>query len=129
MERAIPYQSKTDRREANSKNSFIREIRKNHLIYLSYFPGILLVFIFAYLPMFGIVIAFQDYNPVKGVFGSEFVGFKNFQVFLDQCVMKVIINRFSQFLVYHLRDFCFRFDCNRVVRAKGRNFKAIRKLS
>ena len=79
MERAIPYQSKTEKREAKSKNSFIREIRKNHLLYLLTLPGILLIFIFAYLPIFGIAIAFQDYNPVKGVIGSAFVGFKNFR--------------------------------------------------
>lgn len=93
MERAIPYQSKTDKREANSKNSFIREIRKNHLLYLLTLPGILLIFIFAYLPIFGIAIAFQDYNPVKGIFGSAFVGFKNFRfLFGSSDILKVIYN-------------------------------------
>ncbi len=73
--------------------SFIREIRKNQLMYLLMLPGILLIFVFAYVPMFGIVIAFQDYNPVKGVMGSEFVGFKNFRFFVESnAVLKVIIN-------------------------------------
>ena len=96
MERAIPYQSKTDKREANSKNSFIREIRKNHLLYLLTLPGILLIFIFAYLPIFGIAIAFQDYNPVKGIFGSAFVGFKISVSYLDQATYsKLYIIPFS----------------------------------
>ena len=43
---------------------------------------ILLVFIFCYLPMGGIIIAFKDYRFDKGILGSEWVGFKNFEFFL-----------------------------------------------
>jgi len=42
----------------------------------------LLVFIFSYLPMFGIIIAFKDYNYADGIFGSKWCGFKNFEFFL-----------------------------------------------
>lgn len=41
-------------------------------------PAILFFLIFAYLPMPGVYIAFVDYNMMKGIFGSRFVGFKNF---------------------------------------------------
>ena len=41
-------------------------------------PGIALVFIFNYIPMYGIVISFQDFNIFDGYFGSRFVGFKHF---------------------------------------------------
>ncbi|KRF42350.1 sugar ABC transporter permease [Paenibacillus sp. Soil787] len=75
------------------KSSFIQEIRKNHLLYLLTLPAILLIFVFAYLPIFGIVIAFQDYNPIKGIFGSDFVGFKNFRFFLESNeIFKVLFN-------------------------------------
>ena len=43
---------------------------------------ILLIFIFCYLPMFGIIIAFKDYNYALGIFGSEWVGFDNFKFFV-----------------------------------------------
>jgi putative aldouronate transport system permease protein len=93
MERAITYQSQPNKREAKRKNSFINEIRKNHLLYLLTLPGILLIFVFSYLPIFGIAIAFQDYNPVKGIFGSTFVGFKNFRfLFGSSEIFKVIFN-------------------------------------
>lgn len=93
MERAITYQRQSQKREAKSKNSFLREIRKNQLMYLLMLPGILLIFVFAYLPMLGIVIAFQDYNAVKGIMGSEFVGFKNFEFFVESSdVWKVVLN-------------------------------------
>lgn len=42
-------------------------------------PGIIFLIIFSYIPMFGIVMAFQDYVPAKGILGSEWVGFKQFE--------------------------------------------------
>jgi len=42
-------------------------------------PGMIFVLIFCFVPMFGILMAFQDYVPAKGILGSEFVGLKNFE--------------------------------------------------
>ena len=42
-------------------------------------PGIALLFVFAYLPMLGLVIAFKDYKFAEGIFGSAWVGFENFR--------------------------------------------------
>ena len=53
------------------------------MLYL-FLAVILLYFIlFHYLPMFGIVMAFEDYSPVKGVFGSKWVGLDNFLQFFS----------------------------------------------
>ncbi|WP_110898807.1 MULTISPECIES: ABC transporter permease [Paenibacillus] len=41
-------------------------------------PGILFLLVFSYIPMVGVITAFQDYIPAKGMFGSEFVGLKHF---------------------------------------------------
>lgn len=41
-------------------------------------PGLLYFIIFKYLPMGGLVIAFQDYQPFQGILGSQWVGFKHF---------------------------------------------------
>lgn len=46
-----------------------------HLMLL---PGMIFLFIFSYIPMFGIIMAFQDYIPAKGLLASEFVGFDHF---------------------------------------------------
>ena len=43
-------------------------------------PGILLLVVFAILPMVGIVIAFQHFIPAKGILGSEWVGLENFKL-------------------------------------------------
>jgi putative aldouronate transport system permease protein len=42
-------------------------------------PGYIWVTIFSIFPMFGIVIAFQDYNPMKGILGSEWIGLDTFK--------------------------------------------------
>lgn len=42
-------------------------------------PGMIFLFLFSILPMFGIVIAFEDFKPAKGVFGSNWVGLKWFE--------------------------------------------------
>ena len=46
-------------------------------------PALALTLIFKYIPMGGILIAFQDYNPFRGILGSNWVGFKNFTRFLS----------------------------------------------
>ncbi|WP_066195747.1 MULTISPECIES: ABC transporter permease [Gracilibacillus] len=56
-----------------------RNIKKNKLIYLMILPGFLYFFIYKYLPMYGLVISFQDYKPYRGILGSDWVGLEHFQ--------------------------------------------------
>lgn len=75
------------------KRSVAREIKKHRQLYTLMLPGLLLLFIFAYIPMVGIIIAFKDYTFVGGVFGSEWVGFKHFQkIFSDPYFFQVLRN-------------------------------------
>jgi putative aldouronate transport system permease protein len=54
-------------------------------------PVLLYYLVFHYLPMYGAVIAFQDFNPVKGVFGSAWVGLQNFQDFFSSVYFSRLI--------------------------------------
>ncbi len=54
------------------------QIKTNHALYIMLIPGILYFIIFKYLPMGGLVIAFQDYQPFLGILGSPWVGLKHF---------------------------------------------------
>ena len=51
--------------------------------YLMLLPGLLWVFVFKIIPMFGVVMAFQRFNPGKGVLGSPWVGLDNFEYMLQ----------------------------------------------
>ena len=56
-------------------------------------PGVLWMIFFNIVPMFGIVMAFQKFNPSKGLFGSPWVGLKNFQyLFMMSDSTRVIAN-------------------------------------
>lgn len=63
------------------KKSFLSDVKQNFYLYLLVLPGVLYFLIFKYLPMVGVVVAFQNFNTVKGFFKSEFVGLKNFEYF------------------------------------------------
>ncbi|MCR2804421.1 ABC transporter permease [Paenibacillus soyae] len=63
------------------KKSFLTDVKQNFYLYLLVLPGVLYFLIFKYLPMVGVVVAFQDFNTIKGIFKSEFVGLKNFEYF------------------------------------------------
>lgn len=59
-------------------------IKQNWQLYVIFtLPALLLTIIFKYIPMGGILIAFEDYNPIRGIFGSEWVGLEHFQRFLS----------------------------------------------
>nr|WP_311764828.1 ABC transporter permease subunit [Paenibacillus agricola] len=51
---------------------------KHWQIYTMVLPGLIFFIVFKYIPLAGVVIAFQDYNVFNGIFGSKFVGFKHF---------------------------------------------------
>ena len=54
------------------------ELKKNWLLYLMFLPIAVYYLLFAYKPMYGALIAFQDYEPMKGMAGSDWVGFRHF---------------------------------------------------
>ena len=64
------------------KKSLLKRMLEYKHIYIILLPTLLYFIIFKYAPMFGNIIAFQDYKITKGILGSEFVGLKNFVDFL-----------------------------------------------
>lgn len=64
-------------------------------------PGILYLFVFAYLPMFGIIVAFKNYRYDKGILGSEWVGLKNFEfLFASENAWRITRNTVLYSLAY-----------------------------
>lgn len=60
-----------------------RRLKKEWQLHLMLLPGIILIFIFSYIPLYGLIMAFQDYNPGRG-FSSPWVGLENFRFLFSQ---------------------------------------------
>ena len=56
-------------------------VRQHWILYVMLIPGIIMFFLFMYKPMVGLLMAFENYNFKKGIFGSEWVGLANFKRF------------------------------------------------
>ena len=98
-----------------------RKILKENLsLFLMTVPGIISLILFNYLPMYGVVIAFKNYIPRKGIWGSPWVGFDNFKFFftsqdavrtirntvlysLDFLVVDLVVGVCMALLFYHLK--------------------------
>lgn len=65
-------------KKRKSSISFWRYLKQNYQIYTLLIPGIVCVFIFSYIPMYGAQIAFRDFSFRKGYWGSTWVGMKHF---------------------------------------------------
>ena len=81
MELARPVQ-----RKASGFTELIRNLWENKLLVALALPGVLLIFIVSYVPMFGVVIAFQDFRAESG-FLSPWVGLKNFELLFGSPVV------------------------------------------
>lgn len=64
----------------SQRREIAHNLWKNRTLLLFVLPGVVLILLFNYVPMFGLVLAFKQYNFSKGVFGSDWVGLKNFQM-------------------------------------------------
>ncbi|MFH5186212.1 ABC transporter permease [Paenibacillus sp. TAB 01] len=79
---------------------------KHKYLYALLLPGLLWYFIFRYLPMYGVLIAFKDYNFSKGIWGSPWVGLKHFEfLFSNQDFYSIVRNT----LVINLYELLFAF--------------------
>lgn len=77
------------------KKLFVRVVQCRQL-YILLLPSLLFYLIYCYLPMFGNIMAFQDYNVAQGISGSEWVGLKHFKDFLtDNYFWRLLRNTLS----------------------------------
>lgn len=70
--------------EASLKNRIIYDFRINKSLYLMILPVLAFYILFCYKPMYGAIIAFKEFMPMKGIGGSPWVGFKHFEEFFHQ---------------------------------------------
>lgn len=104
-----------------------KELRNNYILYLLAIPIIAYFLIFCYGPMFGLVIAFKDYQISKGVWDSEWVGFKHFIDFFNSTYFGRTLTNTLLFSVY---DLLFNFPAPIIFalllnEVRGKQFKKV----
>jgi len=88
--------------ELPKKKSFGSIIKKNWQLYVLILPALTYFFVFNYLPLYGIQIAFKDFKAVNGILGSEWVGLKHFTTFFDSYYFKRLISNTFLINIYYL---------------------------
>lgn len=79
--------------QVKKKSELWKALARHKHLYLLGLPGIISFIIFKYFPMYGILIAFQDYNPFAGVLESEWVGLHHFErLFSDPDFFMILRN-------------------------------------
>jgi putative aldouronate transport system permease protein len=81
----------TSHRRVIPKNSFTKRFMRSKFLLLLLLPTLLYYFIFKYLPMFGLIVAFKDYKVFIGIWDSAWVGFKYFNNFFENPVALTIV--------------------------------------
>ena len=80
----------------------IKDLKKYKTAYLMAVPAVVLLFIFHYIPIYGLLIAFQNYKPARGISGSTWVGLKNFTDFLTNSQFSTLLRNTLHISVYSL---------------------------
>jgi putative aldouronate transport system permease protein len=91
---------------ASPHSALGKRLWKARWFYVLMLPGLLYFLIYKYLPMFGLVMAFQDYSPSLGFAGSPWVGLKHFKQFFSYGAFEKL---FSNTLIISLESLLFSF--------------------
>lgn len=91
--------SKTQKRKKLNTRSVWKS---NWQLYVLVLPAVIYFFVFNYMPLYGIQIAFKDYKAVNGIMGSAWVGLKHFRTFFDAYYFKRLLSNTFLLNVYYL---------------------------
>lgn len=76
--------------------------KEQYQLFLLLLPALLITFIFKYVPMYGVLIAFKDYNPLKGIMGSPWIGLTHFRNFLNSPNFNILLENTLKLSIYGL---------------------------
>lgn len=84
------------------KISFKQMFKSNWQLYVLVLPAVVYFFVFNYMPLYGIQIAFKDYKAVSGIMGSEWVGLKHFETFFNAYYFKRLLSNTFLLNIFNL---------------------------
>lgn len=84
------------------RRSMLGRLLTSWQLYLCLLPAVVYLFLFNYMPMYGVIIAFKNYKPGLGIAGSDWVGLKHFQQFVNSVQFPVLMRNTFLLSVYSL---------------------------
>ena len=87
---------------SKKKRSFLQRMRGNWDLLFFCLPGIVFTIIYHYIPIYGVQIAFRNYKMKKGIWGSDWVGLKNFAKFFNSADWFVLVRNTLYLSLYSL---------------------------
>lgn len=91
-----------DKKNISKWEKLKKQLRRDKWMYLLLLPGIIMTFIFKYVPMYGAVIAFKDYNPMLGILESPWVGLDHFREFISSPNFTLLLSNTLKISIYGL---------------------------
>jgi putative aldouronate transport system permease protein len=99
----MPSSQSTSRSiKKKNMNRTLKAMKANYFLYIFLLPATVYILIFMYGPMYGIQIAFKDFVPVKGIWGSNWVGLKHFSNFFGSPRFGILIKNTLTVSIYML---------------------------
>lgn len=74
----------TNNKKVERRAKIIKKLKYDKYLYVMLLPAVVVTICFAYVPMYGLLMAFQDYNAFEGIAGSDWVGLENFKNIFTQ---------------------------------------------
>lgn len=91
------------------KPSLFMDIKENWQLYVMVLPLVIWLILYSYKPMWGIIIAFQEFSPFKGISGSEFIGLGNFKELMFGNASQYFWRAFNNTILISLYGIIFSF--------------------
>ncbi|TVY05418.1 ABC transporter permease [Paenibacillus cremeus] len=101
-EAALSRSAYEKKKQASFVHRLRRDLVKNRMIYILALPVIAYYIIFQYVPMYGATIAFKDFSPMKGILGSDWVGFEHFKAFFNDVYFGRILTNTLLISIYNI---------------------------
>lgn len=92
----------SEKKKANIFRRLGADMRKNWILYVMILPVVLYYIVFSYVPMYGIQLAFKDYNIKAGIMKSAWVGFEHFRRFFNAYNFKLLLTNTIGISVYSM---------------------------
>lgn len=80
----------------------ILKVKENIGLYFLVLPALIYVILFDYVPLYGVLISFENFKPIKGIWGSDWVGFYHFQRFFKLDIFWVLMRNTVSLSLYSL---------------------------